>query len=135
MELPCKEKNEEEVVSVPKPLKVGTPAFFHGKPNHDSKTDSHNPPSSTRTGGKVCLQKDKDLLNGGLGIGVKHSKFLEVAHVSRNVYNCEYDHGPRCCFVEGDVFVEGNELVQRGPTKERDEVAADGQKNEDDIGM
>ena len=111
MELPRKEENEEEVVTVPEPLEVGTPAFLHRKPNHDPKTSSHNPPSSTRTSSKVCLQKDKDTLTGSLGIGVEHSKFLEVTHVSPNMNHCEHDHGPRCRFVKCDVFVERNELV------------------------
>lgn len=135
MELPCKEEDEEEVVGVPKSLKVAASAFLHGKPNHDSKTGGHNPPSSSRTGCKVCLQKDQDTLTSSLSIGVKHSEFLEVAHVSGNMDDCEDNHGPRRRFVEGDVFVERNELVQRCPTKEGDEITTDGQKDEDDIGV
>lgn len=135
MKLPCKEEDEEEVVAVPKSLEIGTPAFLHSKPDHDSKTGSHNPPSGTRTSGKVCLQKDQDTLTSSLGIRVKHSEFLEVAHVGGNMDDCEHDHGPRRRFVEGDVFVERNELIQWGPTKEGDEITTDGQKDEYDIGV
>ena len=49
--------------------------------------------------------------------------------------DCEHDHGPCRRLVEGDIFVERNELVQWGPTKEGDEIATDGQKDEDDIGV
>jgi len=55
--------------------------------------------------------------------------------MSTNMDNCEYNYGPRRRFVEGDVFVERNELVQWGPTKEGDEIATDGQKDEDDVGV
>ena len=123
------------MMSIPEPLEVGTTAFLHGKPNHDAETGGHYPPSSTRTSGKVCLQEDEDTLTSSLCIWVKHSEFLEVAHVSGNMDNREQDHGPCGCFVEGDVFVKRNELVQWGPTKEGDEIATDGQKDEDDIGV
>ena len=122
-------------MSVPKPFKIGTTAFLHGKPNHDAKTGGHNPASNSRTGGKVCLQEDKNTLTSSLCIWVKHSEFLEVAHVGGNVDNREEDHGPRSCFVEGDVFVKRNELVQWCPTKKGDEIATDGQKDENDIGV
>lgn len=126
MELPCEEEDEEEVMTIPEPLKVGTSAFLHCKPNHDSKTDSHNPPSRTRTSSKVCPQKNEDAFPSSRGIGIRHSEFLEVAHVSSDVDDCEHNYGPRCRLVEGDAFVKWNELIQRGATKEGDEVATDG---------
>lgn len=135
MELPCKEEDEEEVVSIPELLKVGATALLHSEPNHDAKTCSHNPASGARPSGKVCLQEDKNTLASGLCVGIKHSKFLKVAHMSGNMDNRKYDHGPCCRFVEGDVFVKWNELVQRGATKERDEITTDGQKDEDDISV
>lgn len=118
MELPGKEEDKEEVMSVPEPLKVGATTFLPGKPNHDAQTSGHDPASSTGTSGKVCLQENEDTLTSSLCIRVKHGEFLEVAHVSGNMDNREYDHGPRSCFVEGDVFVKGNELIQWCPAKE-----------------
>lgn len=135
MELPCKEEDEEEVVSVPEPLEVGTAPFLHSKPNHDAKTGSHDPTRSTGTSSKVCPQKYKNALTRSLCIRVKHSEFLEVAHMCGNMDNREYNHRPCCRFMEGDIFVERDELIQGCPAKKRDEITTDGQKDEDNVGV
>ncbi len=37
--------------------------------------------------------------------------------------------------MEGDVLVKGNNLVKGRATEEGDEIAADGEKDEDDVNM
>jgi hypothetical protein len=37
--------------------------------------------------------------------------------------------------MEGEVLVKGDDVVQRCATEEGDEIAADGEKDEDDINM
>lgn len=54
----------------------------------------------------------------------------------RKPYNVNYreeDDSPSDLLVKSDVLVEWNNVVQWRPTKERDEVAADGKENEDDV--
>jgi len=46
----------------------------------------------------------------------------------------DYD-GPCGCLVESDVLVERDEAIEWGPTKEGNEVPADGEENEDDVEM
>ena len=45
----------------------------------------------------------------------------------------EEDDGPCGSLVEGDVFVERNDVVQGRPPEERDEIATDWEENEDDV--
>ena len=45
------------------------------------------------------------------------------------------DNRPRGGLMEGDVLVKGNDLVKGCATKEGDEIATDGEKDEDDINM
>ena len=75
------------------------------------------------------------MLACGLGVGVNHGEFGKVDHVGGDVHNGAKDDGPCSSFVEGDVFIEGNVVVQRGATQERDEIAADGQKNKYNVDM
>lgn len=49
--------------------------------------------------------------------------------------NSEHDHGPSDGLVKRNVFVERNELIERRLTKQRDEIAADGQQDKDNIGV
>jgi hypothetical protein len=55
--------------------------------------------------------------------------------VGGDVEGGEEDDGPCGCLVEGDVLVEGDEVVERRATEEGDEVAADGEEDEDDVDM
>jgi hypothetical protein len=43
------------------------------------------------------------------------------------------DDGPCSGFVEGNVLVEGDNIIKGGSTKQGNEVAADGEKDEDNI--
>ena len=52
-----------------------------------------------------------------------------------DVHGCEDDHGPRRGLVKGEVFVERNNMVEGCTTEEGDKVAANGEKNEDDVDM
>jgi hypothetical protein len=46
---------------------------------------------------------------------------------------CTDDDGPCSGFVEGDVLIERDNVIEGGFAKKGDEVAADGKKDEDDI--
>ena len=75
------------------------------------------------------------MLASGLGVGVNHGELRKVDHVRGDVHKGAKDDGPCSSFVEGDVLIEGNVVVQRGATQERDEIAADGQKNKYNVDM
>ena len=133
MELPVDEEDNEQVVGVPEPLKVGATTLLNGEPDHDTQCSSHDPASCTRTSDEVGCDKGDNLLAGGLRVGVNHGELGEVDHVGDNVDNREDDDGPGDGLVERDVLVEGDERVQGRAPEERDEVAADGEKDERDI--
>lgn len=61
MELPADEENDEEVMSIPEMLKVGTSPLLRGIVDHDGKADGHNPPGSAGPGGKVGLKEGEEL--------------------------------------------------------------------------
>lgn len=45
--------------------------------------------------------------------------------MGQDVNKGKYDHGISSGFVEGDVFIKGNDTVQGSAPKKGDEVAAD----------
>jgi len=49
MQLPVDEEDDEEVVSVPEDLKVGSSSLLDSEPNHDCKGSGHDPTGSTWT--------------------------------------------------------------------------------------
>ena len=50
-----------------------------------------------------------------------------------DVDNGTNDDSPTCGFVEGDVLVKRNDFIQGGAANEGDEVATDGEEDEDDV--
>jgi len=55
--------------------------------------------------------------------------------VREDVYGRANDQRPTRRLVECQVLVEGYERIERGATKERDEVPADGEQDEYDINV
>ena len=53
MELPADEKDDKEMMRVPKVFEVGAPSLLNGEEDHDGKGDGHDPTCNTRAGGKV----------------------------------------------------------------------------------
>ena len=53
MELPADEKDDKEMMRVPKVFEVGAPSLLNGEEDHDGKGDGHDPTCNTRPGGKV----------------------------------------------------------------------------------
>lgn len=133
MELPVDEEDDEEVVGVPEPLKVGPAAFLERKPDHHAERDGHDPARRTGTGEEVCTEEDGDPGEGGGRDGVLHGEARKVDHVREDVDGGADDDGPCGRLVKGDVLVEGDDIVERGAAEERDEVAADGKEDEDDV--
>jgi hypothetical protein len=68
-----------------------------------------------------------------LGLQVQQCETVKVDHVGDNMNDSESHDRPCGGFVESDVLVEGNDTIEGGLAKERDEVAANGKENEDDI--
>ena len=127
------EEDDEEVVGVPEPFKVGTASLLHCEPHHDAKGNGHNPASRTRSGDEVGGQEsDNGLARGGLS---RNSQLVEIDHVGKNVDGRADNDGPGGSLVEGDILVEGDDVVQRCATQNRNEVPADRQEDEDDIDM
>ena len=51
------------------------------------------------------------------------------------MHGCEEDDRPCGGLVKGDVLVERNDMVEGCAAEEGDKVAADGEKDEDDVDM
>jgi hypothetical protein len=136
VKLPGDEEQDEQVMSIPELLKVarGTAAFLPGKENHDAKEEPHEPPSQSRASGEVdCEENDKGVRS--LGGCYSYAQLGKVHHMGYGMNNREEDDGPCDGDVKVDIFVEGNDLVEWCLAEQRDEVAADGKENEDDIDM
>ena len=133
MELPADEKDDEEMMGIPEAFKVGAPPLLHGEVDHDAKDNGHDPTSSARPGGKVGIEEGDNPGTGCLCIGVCECKFVKVDHVRGHVDDSADNDRPGSGFVEGDVLVKGDDLVERCATEKGDKVAADGEEDEDDI--
>lgn len=133
VKLPADEKDDEEVVRVPEPLKVCATPLLEGKEDHGKQAGGHDPPSSTWTSGKVRCQESNDTLTGGGRRCISHGQLVEVDHVGNDVDDCADNDGPGGCLVESDVLVKGDDVVQRCSAEEGDEVTADGKQDEDHI--
>lgn len=135
MELPTDEEDDKEVMSVPKLLEVGTFPFLRGEEDHNAKTDGHDPPSGTGSSGEVGIEEGDDLGATCLCGCVSERKFVKVNHVRSNMHGSANDDRPCGGLMEGKVLVKGDDVVEGCTTKEGDEIAADGEKDEDDINM
>lgn len=133
VQLPVDEEDDEEVVRVPEAVEVGTAALLHREPDHDTERGPHDPASRTGTGREVGHEEGDDTLTGRLRVRVDHGKVGEVDHVCSGVDGREEDDGPGDGFVERDVLVKRDEVVQGGASQEGDEVAADGEEDEDHV--
>ena len=135
MELPHDEENDEQVMRIPEPLKVGTALLLPGEENHDNKSNGHNPTGPTGSSDDVGLDEDNDALTRVGCIRVERRKFCIVDHVRCDMDKGKECNGPSYCLVEGNVLVEGDDVVQRCATEERDEVTANRQEDEDHVDM
>lgn len=130
MELPVDEEDDEQMVRVPEPLEVSTATLLHGEPDHDGESSGHDPAGYAGTCCEVGGKEGNDPLAGSLGIRVGHRELSEVDHVCGNMNDSSNHDGPGSGFVESDVLVERNDIVERCAAQEGDEVAADRQQNE-----
>ena len=135
MKLPANEDDDEKVMSVPEVLEISMLSFLHCKVDHDSKAEGHNPPGSAGPGGKVSLKEGDELCATCLCGSIGKRELGKVDHVCSNMHDSADHNRPAGSFVEGDVLAKGNELVKGRATKKRDEIAADGEKDEEDINI
>ena len=47
-----------------------------------------------------------------------------------DVHDSPEDHGPCCSFVECDILIEGDDLIERRATKHRYKIATDRKEDE-----
>lgn len=125
MKLPVDEEYDEQMMRIPEAFKVSTAPLLNREPDHDAKSNCHNPSRRTRAGREVRRKEGNNALPRVSRVRVCHCELVEIDHVSSNVHEREEDNRPSGGFVEGDVLVEGNHVVQRRPPKNRDEVPAD----------
>ena len=135
MQLPTNKEDNEKMVRIPKALKVGATALFYREKHHYAKTEGHYPTSNTGSSGKISREEGDDPLRSRFGCGVCHCKSAKVDHVRSNVHDGPEYNRPSRGFVEGDVFVEGNDVIERRTTEYRDEVATDWKENKYHIDM
>ena len=133
MELPVDEEDNEQMVGVPEALEMSPTPLLHRKPDHDSEREPHDPSRDTRTSRKVGQQKDDEPLLGRFSR--LDGEVCEVEHVRDSVNDRPEDDGPGGGLVEGDVLIEGNDVVQGSPAEDGDEVPAYGEQDEGDIDM
>ncbi len=135
VELPADEEDDEEVVGIPEALKVVPAPLLHSKPDHNAEDDGHDPASEAGSGGKVGVEEGDELGATGLGIRVGHRELGEIDHVCPDVHGCAGDDRPCRGLVKGDVLVERDDMIEGCAAEEGDKVAADGEKDEDDVDM
>jgi hypothetical protein len=133
MQLPTCEKDDEQMVGIPKPFKVGAASLFDSKPNHDGQSGGHDPASDTGTSREISCEKRDNTLTSVFSISIGHSETVEVDHVREDVHSSASDNGPGGSFMESDVLIKRNDIIERRPTKEGNEVSANREKDENDI--
>lgn len=132
MELPADKEEDKEMVGIPESFEVSTTPFFHREEDHDAQGQSHDPTSNAGPSCKVGTEEDDNLSACG-GILVRRCEPGKVDHMRDDVHNCaDYDR-PRRRFMEGDVLIERNDVVQGGAAQQRDKVPAHREEDKNDI--
>jgi hypothetical protein len=132
MELPADEKDDEQMVAVPEFLKVGTATLFHGEEYDQEKTSGHDPACDAWSRGEVGQSECADLSRGSR---LRHSQSGKIDHMGHDMDHTECSDGPSRRLVEINVFLEGDDVVKGGLAKERDEIAANREEDENDINV
>lgn len=135
MQLPVDEENNEQMVGVPKSFKVCPPLLLHSVPDHEEQCKVHDPAGGTWACSKIRNHEDLETFKRGRSIWIDNGEFGKVEHVGDDVDDGADDDGPTGGFVEGYVFVEGDDIVEGSATDEGDEGAADGEEDESDVDM
>lgn len=133
MELPTDKEHDEQVVRIPEPFKVGATPLLESEIHHDEESCCHYPTSRTWAGEEVGCKERDDALASGLSVWIDHGKLGKIDHVCTDVNHGSDNNRPCSSLVECDVLVKRNDIVKRTATKNRDEVPANGEEDEDDI--
>jgi hypothetical protein len=112
MQLPIDEEYDEKVVGIPESFEIGSTDFLSGEEYYDSERNGHDPTGNTGTRSEVCAKESQNPLTGCLGRCISHGELVKVYHVGQDMDNGKNDHRPGSSFVEGDVFIKGNDIVQ-----------------------
>ena len=133
MQLPANEKDEKEMMRVPKLFKALALALFHRVPDHDAEGKVHDPAGRAGSGGEVGRDEGDDALARVGRARVGHGEFGEIDHMCCDVNHGPKDDGPGGELVQVEVLVEWDEFVHWCATEEGDEVSADGDEDEYDV--
>lgn len=139
MKLPVNEEdNHSNVMGVVELLESSirpSPPLLDGEPNHNAQRDGHHPTSGTWSSCEIGQEELNDDATSVALRRLEDGELGEVHHVSKDVHKSEEYDRPCHRFVESDVLVEGNYVVEGGAAKERDKVATNGEENEYHVDM
>jgi hypothetical protein len=88
-----------------------------------------------RTYDKIGCDEEGDALAGGLGTVICHGEAVEIDDVCERVDKTPDEDRPAGSFVQGEIFVERNDGANGRAAQNRDEVAANGEEDEDDVNV
>ena len=111
MKLPVDKEDNEQVVRVPKTLKICFAFLLHRKVNHNSKNSRHNPASHTGASGEIDRKKIDGMLAGSGTHG--SGQFVKIDHVCNDMNNGTGYDGPTSCLMKGYILVKRDDVVQR----------------------
>jgi hypothetical protein len=111
---PEDEEDDEEVMRVPEALKVSSACVLGGCECNCVQSDEHDISTPARSSRKV----GQDEAHESKVVTGRESR--EVVPMGNGVEPGEEDDGPGDQLMEGDVLVEGNDIVQRCPTSHGD---------------
>lgn len=132
MQLPIDEEHDKQMMRVPKPLEMRPLPLLERKEDHHTQSDPHDPAGGARAGRKVG-EEESDYFFAGGGVLEGEDELGKVDHVGDGVDCGADDDSPGGGLVEGDVFVEWDDVVEWGAAQHGDEIPADRQQDKDDV--
>jgi hypothetical protein len=138
MQLPEDKERNEQMVCVPEALEatvLGASSLFHSEEQHRAQAYPHQPPGYEGPDGEVGGEEERNTLPGCASAGICHGKPVEIDDVGKRMDDTANNDGPARGFVEGDVFVKGDDIPDRRSPNDRDEISANGKQDEDNVDM
>jgi len=133
VKLPVDEEDNKQVVGVPEAFKVSPTPLLHRKPDHDSEREPHDPACDTGASCEVGQQEGNKPVF--CRVCRRNGELCKVEHVGDSVNDRPEDDRPGGGLVEGDVLVEGNDIVQRSAAQHGDKASAHGEQDKGDVDM
>jgi len=133
VQLPVDKEWNKQVMRIPESLKVFAPFTLPGCPGHNTETDPHNPACYSR----ACFdaKKEEYLDTFTRAVARLDSEVDDIDDVGESVHQTPDYKGPRSGLVEGNIFIERNEIVERRPSQEGNKVSANWKQNVYNVDM